>query len=67
MAQKDEMMQKQPIDLIVERIGDKLQFHIDPAALAQSGSCCNCNTDAISLEELGRLALDKLGPTARPK
>lgn len=54
-----------PVELSVERIGDKLRFQIDPAALARAGSCCNCNTDALALANIGRIAAERLAVEAK--
>ncbi len=42
------------VELTVEKVGDRLVFQVDPEGLARSGSCCNCNTNALQLEQLAR-------------
>jgi len=47
----------QPIQMSVERIGNKVAFQVDPEALAKPGcSCSSCSNKAVSLEELARAA-----------
>lgn len=41
-----------PIELTVEKVGDKLIFQINPYALAKAGSCCNCNCEALPIRTL---------------
>ncbi len=52
-------MADKKVDITVQRIGDKVSFQLDPEALAKSGSCCNCNSQAFSLEALARASESK--------
>jgi len=44
---------RQPVQITVERIGNKVAFQIDPEAIVRPGcSCSSCSNKAVSLEEL---------------
>jgi hypothetical protein len=45
----------EPIQISVERIGNKVAFQIDPEAIVRPGcSCSSCSNRQFSLEELVR-------------
>jgi hypothetical protein len=47
------MPDKQPIQISVEKIGNKVAFQIDPEAVSKPGcSCSSCSNKAVSLQEL---------------
>lgn len=53
---------KQPIQISVERIGNKLAFQLDPEAVVRPGcSCSSCSNRTVSLEELARAATESQG------
>jgi hypothetical protein len=48
---------KQPIQISVERIGNKVAFQLDPEAVSKPGSSCSsCSNKAVSLQELASAA-----------
>jgi hypothetical protein len=44
---------KPPVEISVERIGNKMVFQIDADAVSKPGSSCSsCSNKAVSLQEL---------------
>jgi len=53
-------MPDKPVQITVERIGNKVSFQIDPEAVAKPGcSCSSCSNKAVSLQEVASALAQK--------
>ncbi len=54
-----------PVEITVERVGDKLTFRLDPELVKPGGGCSNCNSNhTVQLADLTRAA-SSLGSQAK--